>query len=173
MGIFSFFSGRGRATAAAAEPERSAAPESAAAPPTGEPATSSLPAAWNFGALTMPPTPAVTSQGAIGPTDPQATASLRPRIVEALSTIFDPEIPVNIYELGLVYDIASDAEARVKVTMTLTSPACPSAQQLPSEARFKVKAVPGVSDAFVDVVWDPPWTKDRMSDAAKLTLGIF
>ena len=57
--------------------------------------------------------------------------------------------------------------------MTLTSPACPSAQQLPSEARFKVKAVPGVSDAFVDVVWDPPWTKDKMSDAAKLTLGIW
>ena len=94
-------------------------------------------------------------------------------VVEALKSVYDPEIPVNIYELGLIYDIVVDAGARAKVTMTLTSPACPSAQQLPSEARFKVKAVPGVSDAFVDVVWDPPWTKDRMSDAAKLALGLW
>jgi FeS assembly SUF system protein len=141
--------------------------------PAGEPpGPPSLPAAWNFGALTAPP-PTVTSQGAFGPVDAQATAALKPRIVEALSTIFDPEIPVNIYDLGLIYDIAVDAEARAKITMTLTSPACPSAQQLPSEARFKARAVPGVSDAFVDVVWDPPWTKDQMSDAAKLTLGIW
>jgi FeS assembly SUF system protein len=161
MGLFSFLRGRGRGTAAAAGAGRTAAPLAPAVPP-----------AWNFGALTAPP-PTVTSQGAIGPADPKTTAALRPRIVEALSSIFDPEIPVNIYELGLIYDIAADAESRVRVTMTLTSPACPSAQQLPSEARFKVRAVPGVSDAFVDVVWDPPWTKDKMSDAAKLALGLW
>jgi FeS assembly SUF system protein len=165
MGLFSFLSGRGRTGA------RDATPQPAAAT-TEAPASPSLPAAWNFGALTAPP-PTVTSEGSFGPVDAQATAALEPRIVEALSTIFDPEIPVNIYELGLVYDIAVDGEARVKVTMTLTSPACPSAQQLPSEARFKVKAVPGVRDAFVDVVWDPPWTKDKMSEAAKLALGLW
>jgi len=99
--------------------------------------------------------------------------AIRERVIEQIRTVFDPEIPVNIYELGLIYGIEVDAASRVKVTMTLTSPACPSAQQLPSEARFKVKAVPGVADAFVDVVWDPPWTKDRMSDAAKLALGLW
>jgi FeS assembly SUF system protein len=165
MGFFSFLSGGGRASANEPTP----AP---ATPDAGRAATPDLPAAWNFGALTAPP-PTVTSEGAIGPVDPRATAALTPRVVEALRTIFDPEIPVDIYELGLIYDIAADADSRVRVTMTLTSPACPSAQQLPSEARFKVKAVPGVTDAFVDVVWDPPWTKDRMSDAAKLTLGIW
>ena len=168
MGIISFLFG-GRSAASERKPE-----PATVAPPAGSDAAAapSLPAAWNFGALTAPP-PTVTSQGAFGPVDAQATAALKPRIVEALSTIFDPEIPVNIYELGLIYDIAVDAEARAKITMTLTSPACPSAQQLPSEARFKARAVPGVSDAFVDVVWDPPWTKDQMSDAAKLTLGIW
>jgi len=169
MGFFSFLSGRGRTGARETTPEPAAAVSPAA---TEAPASPSLPAAWNFGALTAPP-PTVTSQGAFGPADARATAALEPRVVEALSTIFDPEIPVNIYELGLIYGIEVDAASRVKVTMTLTSPACPSAQQLPSEARFKVKAVPGVADAFVDVVWDPPWTKDRMSDAAKLALGLW
>ena len=88
-------------------------------------------------------------------------------------SVFDPEIPVNVYELGLIYDIQIDAEARVRIQMTLTSPACPSAQQLPSEALCKVKAVPGVTDAAVEVVWEPPWSKDMMSEAAKLSLGIF
>jgi metal-sulfur cluster biosynthetic enzyme len=80
---------------------------------------------------------------------------------------------VNIYELGLIYKVESDAESRVRVEMTLTSPACPSAQQLPSEVRYKVKAVDGVSDCHVEVVWEPPWTKDMMSETAKLTLGMF
>jgi FeS assembly SUF system protein len=179
MGVFSFLTRRGRRTVAAEAAERTAAAEATAQPASmaqaagsEADATPALPPAWNFGALSVP-APTVTSQGAIGPADPQVTEALKPRIVEALSTIFDPEIPVNIYELGLIYDIAADAQSRVKVTMTLTSPACPSAQQLPSEARFKVKAVPGVGDAFVDVVWDPPWTKDKMSDAAKLALGLW
>jgi FeS assembly SUF system protein len=169
MGFFSFLSNRGRTGGRPANAEPVSAVPAAGSDAGSTPA---LPPAWNFGALTAPP-PTVTSQGAIGPADPQATEALKPRIVEALSTIFDPEIPVNIYELGLIYDIAADAQSRVKVTMTLTSPACPSAQQLPSEARFKVKAVPGVTDAFVDVVWEPPWTKDKMSDAAKLALGVW
>ena len=87
--------------------------------------------------------------------------------------MFDPEIPVNIWELGLIYDIVVDASNNAVVTMTLTAPACPAAQSLPVEVAAKVKAVPGVTDAKVDVVWEPGWTKDRMSDAAKLQLGMW
>ena len=105
--------------------------------------------------------------------DPVRSAELRPRIVAALSKVFDPEIPVNIYELGLVYDILVDASSAVGVRMTLTAPACPAAQYLPEQVRRAVAAVPGVTDAKVDVVWDPPWTRDRMSEAAKLQLGMF
>ncbi|ODS52458.1 MAG: FeS assembly SUF system protein [Acidobacteria bacterium SCN 69-37] len=93
-------------------------------------------------------------------------------IIEEIKTVYDPEIPVDIYELGLIYDIAVDAQKRVYVTMTLTSPACPSAQQLPSEVRYKIKALPEVTDAFVEVVWEPPWDKDRMSEVARLQLGF-
>ena len=102
-----------------------------------------------------------------------ANEDLKNNVIDALKSIYDPEIPVDIYELGLIYDISMDAERRVMIKMTLTSPACPSAQQLPSEVRYKVKAVPGVSDATVDIVWEPPWDKDRMSEAAKLQLGFF
>ena len=109
----------------------------------------------------------------VGPVDRAKTAELQPAIVEAVKTVYDPEIPVDIYELGLIYDIAVDADSKVLVSMTLTSPACPSAQQIPQEVRYKIKALPGVSDARVDIVWEPPWTKDRMSEMAKLTLGIF
>jgi FeS assembly SUF system protein len=104
--------------------------------------------------------------------DPLKTFELKPRVVEALSSVFDPEIPVNIYELGLIYDIVIDDQAHVHVRMTLTSPACPSAQQLPAEVQDKVRSVQGVSDATVDVVWDPTWTPDRMSEAARLQLGM-
>jgi FeS assembly SUF system protein len=105
--------------------------------------------------------------------DPQKTETLRPAIVQAISTVFDPEIPVNIWELGLIYDIAVDASNAAVITMTLTAPGCPAAQSLPSEVAAKVKAVPGISDAIVDVVWEPGWTKDRMSEAAKLQLGMW
>jgi FeS assembly SUF system protein len=118
------------------------------------------------------PVPAPPADQAITP-DPSATSELKPRVVDALKTVFDPEIPVDIYELGLIYDIQADAARRVHVTMTLTSPACPSAQQLPSEVKYKVKAVQGVSDATVEVVWEPPWDKDKMSEAARLQLGFF
>ncbi len=105
--------------------------------------------------------------------DPLMTLKLKPQIIDVISSVFDPEIPVNIYELGLVYDVDVDAESKVTVKMTLTSPGCPSAQSLPVEVQNKVKLIPGVSDVTVDVVWDPPWDKDKMSEAAKLQLGIF
>ena len=105
--------------------------------------------------------------------DPVKTLAMQPQIVEVLSTIFDPEIPVNIYELGLIYEIAVDADNVVGVRMTLTSPGCPAAQSLPVEVVTKLKQLPGITDAHVDIVWDPPWDKDRMSDAAKLQLGMF
>jgi FeS assembly SUF system protein len=119
------------------------------------------------------PSPAPADAPAFGPVDAARTEALSPGIVTAISSVFDPEIPVNIYELGLIYKIEADAESRVRVEMTLTSPACPSAQQLPSEVRYKVKALEGVSDCAVEIVWEPPWTKDMMSETAKLTLGMF
>ena len=105
--------------------------------------------------------------------DASMMESLRAKIVEAIQTVFDPEIPVNIWELGLVYDVVVDTTGIAGIRMTLTAPGCPAAQSLPVEVAQKVKAVPGVTDAKVDVVWDPPWDKDRMSDAAKLQLGLW
>ena len=105
--------------------------------------------------------------------DPVKMAELRPQIMDALATVYDPEIPVNITELGLIYDVLVDAEAKVGIRMTLTAPACPAAQILPGEVRDKAAKVPGVTEAKVEVVWDPPWTKERMSEAAKLQLGLF
>lgn len=105
--------------------------------------------------------------------DPVRTLAMQPRIVEVLSTIFDPEIPVNIYELGLIYEIAVDAADVVGIRMTLTSPNCPAAQSLPVEVVNKLKQLSGITDAHLDIVWEPPWGKERMSDAAKLQLGMF
>ena len=105
--------------------------------------------------------------------DAAQTAALQGKVVEVLKTVYDPEIPVDIYELGLIYEIIVDAERQVLVRMTLTSPACPSAQQIPSEVRYKVKGIPEVTEAWVEIVWEPPWDKDRMSEAAKLSLGFF
>jgi FeS assembly SUF system protein len=105
--------------------------------------------------------------------DAERTSALRPAIVQELSKIFDPEIPVNIYELGLIYEILVDAASVVGIRMTLTAPACPAAQTLPGEVARRIATVPGVSDVKVDIVWDPPWDRDRMSDAAKLQLGMF
>lgn len=97
---------------------------------------------------------------------------LRERIIDACKNVHDPEIPVNIYELGLIYDIAFDAKRDVKVKMTLTSPACPSAQELPLEVRGRIAVIPGVHEVEVDVVWDPPWTPAKMSEAAKVQMGF-
>ena len=119
------------------------------------------------------PAPQTSSQTAGMTADPANTAVLAPQIVEALSTVFDPEIPVNIYELGLIYDIVVDASSAVGIRMTLTAPGCPAAQSLPSEVKNKIAKIAGVTDVKVDIVWDPPWDRDRMSDAAKLQLGLF
>lgn len=105
--------------------------------------------------------------------DEARTEELSPKIVAALQTVYDPEIPVNIWELGLIYDVLVDASGVAGIRMTLTAPGCPVAQSLPVEVADKVKAVPGVTDARVDVVWDPPWSKDMMSEAAKLQLGLW
>ena len=94
-------------------------------------------------------------------------------IVEALKTIFDPEIPVNIYELGLIYDIDILEEGDVKVKMTLTAPGCPVAGTLPGEVQAKVASVAGVKSADVELVWDPAWNPSMMSEAARLQLGMF
>ncbi len=104
--------------------------------------------------------------------DPLTTLKLKPLVIEAISTVFDPEIPVNIYEMGLIYDIEVGSDGVVAVKMTLTSPACPSAQAIPAEIQGKVRAISGVTNATVEIVWDPPWTMEKMSDAAKLELGF-
>jgi FeS assembly SUF system protein len=93
-------------------------------------------------------------------------------VIEALRNCFDPEIPVNIYELGLIYEVKVGESGAVAIRMTLTSPSCPAAQSLPGEVQARVKAVPGVTDTSVDVVWDPPWDPSRMTEAAKLQLGM-
>ena len=105
--------------------------------------------------------------------DPVKMADLRPLVLDALSTVFDPEIPVNIREMGLIYDVLVDKDGRVGIRMTLTAPACPAAQSLPVEVRDKAAAVPGVTEAKVEIVWEPTWTKDMMSEAAKLELGMW
>lgn len=105
--------------------------------------------------------------------DESRAAELGPKILAAIKTVFDPEIPVNIHDLGLIYDIIVTAESVAGIRMTLTAPACPAAQWLPAQVEQKTKAVEGVADAIVDVVFDPPWTKDRMSEAAKLQLGLW
>lgn len=94
------------------------------------------------------------------------------QIIEALKTCYDPEIPVDIYELGLIYGIGIEDDGEVEIKMTLTSPHCPAIQSLPAEIESKVSAVRGVSNVFIKLVWDPPWHSGRMSEAAKLELGL-
>jgi len=93
-------------------------------------------------------------------------------VVQALREIFDPEIPVNIYDLGLIYGVDATPDGAVTVTMTLTTPHCPVAESMPAEVEMRVSAVPGVRDAEVNLVWDPPWDPQKMSDEAKLELGM-
>ena len=176
MGMFSFLKeDGGTGTPGTPTPEPAADNTTASAP---HDSTFVRPAAWDSpapaldtSALVAPP--AETDASYVGPLDKDNTAELQQPIIDAIKTVFDPEIPVDIYELGLIYDIIVDANKNVLINMTLTSPACPSAQQIPSEVRWKVKAVPGVNDARVDIAWEPMWTKDRMSEAAKLSLGFF
>jgi FeS assembly SUF system protein len=124
-----------------------------------------------------PPSPAAAALD-----DPQWAAAregvapgmenLEQGVIEVIKTCYDPEIPVNIYELGLIYKVGVDSTGRVWVDMTLTAPACPVAGTLPGEVEERIKLTPGVMDAKVNVVWDPPWDQSRMSEAAKLELGL-
>lgn len=98
--------------------------------------------------------------------------ALQEQVVEALKTVYDPEIPVNIYELGLIYTVEVNEARDVKIEMTLTSPNCPAAQSMPSEVEYKAKSIEGVGEVTVDVVWDPPWTPEHMSEVARLELGM-
>ena len=106
-------------------------------------------------------------------TNAELVRDIEEQVIAALKTCFDPEIPVNIYELGLIYGIDIKPVGDVAIRMTLTSPACPVAGTLPGDVRRKVAAIPGVGDVKVELVWDPPWDKDRMTEAARLQLGIF
>jgi FeS assembly SUF system protein len=123
-------------------------------------------------------------RGAAAPAAPQvdfdaiveAPDAMRPvaeKIVQELKTVFDPEIPVDIYELGLIYKVALDEEGAVSIRMTLTSPMCPAAEELPPEVESKARGVEGVSSVTLDLVWDPPWNPGMMSESAKLELGMF
>ncbi len=114
-------------------------------------------ATWTPDGEVRPPAPRVGEDAVIG----------------AISTVYDPEIPVDIYQLGLVYAVEIEDDGRVKIEMTLTTPACPSAQELPSQVEEAVRAVEGVSDVQVEVVWDPPWDPSRMSEDARLALNMF
>lgn len=100
------------------------------------------------------------------------TEELGESIVMKLKTIYDPEIPVDIYELGLIYDVMVNTDNEVKILMTLTSPNCPVAESLPREVEEKIKSIPGVKGAEVEITFDPPWSKDLMSEEAKLELGM-
>lgn len=99
--------------------------------------------------------------------------ALKEAVITGLKTVFDPEIPVNVYDLGLIYDIQIDDKQHVSIQMTLTSPGCPVAQTFPGTIERAVNEVVGVSDCSVELVWEPPWTNERMTEAARLELGMF
>jgi len=111
-----------------------------------------------------------------GETDGEPTggpgSDLQATVVEALKSIYDPEIPVDIYELGLIYDVDISEDGDAVITMTLTTPHCPVAESLPNEVELRVLSVPGIRDAVVNLVWDPPWDPSKMSDEARLELGM-
>ena len=99
-------------------------------------------------------------------------SDIKNRVIEAVKKIYDPEIPVNIYELGLIYKIEVDEKNKINIDMTLTSPNCPVAESLPNEVKENIMKVEGVSDVNLNLVWEPPWEKDKMSEAAKLELNL-
>jgi FeS assembly SUF system protein len=113
---------------------------------------------------------ASTGDAAAGRVDP---AELREHVIDALREVYDPELPVNIYDLGLIYTCEVDEQGHVALEMTLTAPGCPVAQTFPYSVECAVRAVPGVTHAHVELVWDPPWTQERMSETARLQLGFF
>lgn len=104
---------------------------------------------------------------------PSVAPTLEKAIIDALGTVYDPEIPVNVYELGLIYDIEVKQGGNVVIRMTLTSPGCPVAVSLPIDVQSRVREIPGVTSAKVEIVWDPPWNPDMISEAGKLQLGLY
>lgn len=128
-------------------------------------------------AAAVAPAPAAVSPQPAATAASTAPAGQNPHlmeaIVDAIRTVFDPEIPVNVYEIGLIYNVDVRPDGRVEVKMTLTSPACPSAQELPAEVKDRVEAVAGVNACDVEIVWDPIWNPSMMSEAARLQLGFF
>jgi len=121
----------------------------------------------------QPPAPEETHETDSLVADPAKTGELREPLQRAMKTVFDPEIPVDIWELGLIYDVFVTADGVAAIRMTLTAPACPAAQVLPGQVADAARSVPGVTDARVDVVWEPAWSRDRMSEVAKLQLGMW
>lgn len=119
-----------------------------------------------------PIAPDPNQPAAEGPSPSLPGETVHDRVVQMLTTIYDPEIPVNIYEMGLVYNLDVNPDGDVAILMTLTSPSCPVAEHLPPEVEAKVGSVEGVRSVKVDLTWDPPWTPERMSEAAKLELGF-
>jgi len=111
-----------------------------------------------------------TPDGEVAPPAPKVSEDA---VIAAIATVYDPEIPVDIYQLGLIYAVEIADDGQVKVEMTLTTPSCPSAQELPSQVEDAVRAVDGVADVLVEVVWDPPWDPSRMSEDARLALNMF
>jgi FeS assembly SUF system protein len=103
----------------------------------------------------------------------EGDTAFREPVVAALKTVYDPEIPIDIYELGLIYGVRIAEDRSVRVEMTLTSPACPSAEAMPLEVKEKIAAIEGLEKVNVDIVWDPPWTPEQMTEAARLALGMF
>jgi FeS assembly SUF system protein len=106
------------------------------------------------------------------PAEASGPEGIREKIIEALRTVYDPEIPVNIYELGLIYAVTVGEDGNTSIQMTLTTPMCPAAELLPPEVETKARGVEGVTQVQLDLVWDPPWNPDMMSEAAKLDLGM-
>ncbi len=119
--------------------------------------------AWTPDGEVLPPVPQPPAAGDVS----------EGAIVNVLKTVFDPEIPVDIYELGLIYAVEIADDGHIKVEMTLTTPACPSAQELPSQVEEAIRLVPGVTEVQVEVVWDPPWDPSRMSEDARLALNMY
>jgi FeS assembly SUF system protein len=136
----------------------------AAAAPLEEKREDAVPAAWAGGQAAAPAASALP---------PEEDERLRAEIIAALKTVYDPEIPADIYELGLIYDIAIDKDRNVAITMTLTAPACPVAGEMPQWVENAVNAVPGVAGTTVTMAFDPPWDMSRMSDEARLALNMF
>jgi len=122
--------------------------------------------------MTLPSLSKLWKQEQPDPTPMVSVAELEDAVIEALRGVQDPEIPLNIYDLGLIYRLEVNPGGEVAIDMTLTAPACPVAGSMPGQVKAAVEAVPGVNAAQVELVWQPPWTQDRLSDAAKLELGL-